>query len=189
MTSQNFLFKAIAEFFSKPPEEIFPKNDSSIDKSLDFALSLPQYLSALSEFDRSKVVNLMEFILNNPLPAYLKKMIIFDAAHRKHRKARKIFKIRANPRDTQPKKKKSKKKSKVAAQVATYVEHESIDGTEHNIVFRLDRDQVMEVRRGKFAYRREPKIPVRENKAFEYRESHSSYCGERKTLKNWLYFV
>lgn len=193
MTSQNFLTKAMEDFITNPPEDVFPKTDEKIDKSLDFALSLPEYLAALNKRDRSRVVGLMEFILNNPLPAYLKKLLILESADTTKRKnVRDLLKFKEyHPNYLPPKKKKSSKRkdTKIRTKVAGYVDYQNVDGTDHNIIIRLGADQIMNVRRGRFPFQRDPKIPVKENKAFECRESHSSYCGVRKTLKNWLYFV
>lgn len=190
MNSPNLLIKAMKKFFNKPPEEVFPHTDSSINKSLDFALSLSQYLAALDVVDRTEVINLMEFILTNPLPAPQKKTMIMQTIQKHNTTKKKPLALSLNPKTKKGKKAKPRKPKKKTAKVAGYLNYENIEGTEHNIVFRLEQDHIMEVRKNRFPYKRDPKIKVKENKAFECRETHSSYCGKtRAGLRNWLYFV
>ncbi len=83
----------------------------------------------------------------------------------------------------------TKKKPIFKADVAKFVDVRQINGTGYNVELRLDFDRIMAVRQGHFNYKRQPKIEVRDNKTFEYRESFSGFCGRPYTLKNWLYYT
>ncbi len=71
-----------------------------------------------------------------------------------------------------------------------YRHQESIEGTPYVMEYVFSKDQLFKFRRGKYKdLYREPKIEIVPTKCSEMRDEFSAYCGTRKTIKNWLFYV
>lgn len=55
--------------------------------------------------------------------------------------------------------------------------------------YALTPDEIMNYRKNHFQIERVPKIEVRETKSSELKEEFGTYCGVKKTIKNWLYWT
>lgn len=55
--------------------------------------------------------------------------------------------------------------------------------------YTLTPDEIMSYRKNHFQIEREPIIEVRETKSSELKEEFGTYCGVKKTIKNWLYWT
>lgn len=64
-----------------------------------------------------------------------------------------------------------------------------VEQTDFVMEYTLSWDQVFEVSKNKFKIDRNPKIEVHVTKTSDMRDEFSSYCGRKKTIKNWLFYV
>lgn len=108
------------------------------------------------------------------------------------------------PEDTSPKpqkrpaglklvkKKKKKKKAKPEKKKFNLLQFKQkvpIEGTNYQMEVYLDKEVIDRTRQGKIDISKDPKIRVNYNKVADLRDEFSSYCSERKKLKNWLYYA
>lgn len=102
-----------------------------------------------------------------------------EAAVRKHLGSRKRKKH---------KKKRKKKKEPVKFKLGKFKFIEEVD--DHYVMeYGLTLDEIMTYRKNHFHLDREPEIMVRETKSSEMKEEFGTYCGVKKTIKNWLFWV
>lgn len=55
--------------------------------------------------------------------------------------------------------------------------------------YRLRPEDIMKYRKNHFHVFKEPRIEVRATKTSELKEEFGNYCGVKKSIKNWLYWV
>lgn len=91
-------------------------------------------------------------------------------------------------KDKKKKKKKKKKKEPTHFELRNFKFIEEVDD-QYVMEYRLTLDEIMEFRKNHFQLEKEPKIMVRDTKASELKEEFGTYCGVKKTIKNWLYWV
>lgn len=91
------------------------------------------------------------------------------------------------------KKKRSKKKGHVVVKksypVRKYKEVVEVDDTGYIVEYVLDENTIYEVSKNRFRYLDPPKIDVVPTKTTDLRDEFSSYCGSKKSIKNWLFYV
>lgn len=89
------------------------------------------------------------------------------------------------------KKRKLKKKSekKKTYPVRRFKETIPIEDTNYVMEYSLSWDKVFELSKNKFKIDRNPKIEVHVTKTADMRDEFNSYCGRKKTIKNWLFYV
>lgn len=90
--------------------------------------------------------------------------------------------------------KKKKKKKKVIPEkkkfnLLKFKQKVPIEGTNYEMEMYLEKEVIDKTRKGKIDPTKEPKINVHYNKVADLRDEFSSYCSERKKLKNWLYYA
>lgn len=84
---------------------------------------------------------------------------------------------------------KKKKKGPIKAELTKFKFVEEID-KDHIMEYGLSEDEIMSYRKHNFKLSKPPIYEVRTTKSSEMKEELSSYCGKnRKTIKNWLYWV
>lgn len=88
----------------------------------------------------------------------------------------------ARPRKSKPKKKLFK------SQLIKFKFVEPIDD-DHVMEYGLSEQEIMNYRRRHFKVENPPIFEVRTNKTSEMKEEFGTYCGIKKTIKNWLYWV
>lgn len=86
------------------------------------------------------------------------------------------------------KKKKKKKHEPIKFDFRKFKFVEEVDD-KYVMEYRLTRDEIMSYRKNHFHLERDPKIAVRETKSSELKEEFGTYCGAKKTIKNWLFWV
>lgn len=64
-----------------------------------------------------------------------------------------------------------------------------VEDTNYVMEYALNFERVMEVSKNRFDIHSEPKIAVTVTKATDLRDEFSSYCGDRKAIKNWLFYT
>ncbi|KAK7584124.1 hypothetical protein V9T40_005087 [Parthenolecanium corni] len=92
------------------------------------------------------------------------------------------------------KKRKKKKKKKKIEKVGTFSIRKyrtTIPVVDSNYVmeYGLTWDQIYRISKNRFDHNRMPKIEISMNKNADLRDEFSSYCGQKKTIKNWLFYV
>lgn len=90
------------------------------------------------------------------------------------------------------KKKKKKKKmipEKKKFSLLKFKQKVPIEGTNYQMEVYLDKEVIDRTRQGKIDISKQPQIQVSYNKVADLRDEFSSYCSERKKLKNWLYYA
>ncbi len=97
----------------------------------------------------------------------------------------------ANQGRTSKKKKKKKKTKKKEPIKFELVKFKFVEPVDDNYVmeYGLPPDEIMDYRKNQFHIERDPKILIRETKSSELKEEFGTYCGVKKTIKNWLYWV
>ncbi|KAL6958497.1 hypothetical protein U1Q18_051078 [Sarracenia purpurea var. burkii] len=81
-----------------------------------------------------------------------------------------------------------KPKPKVKAQLAKHKFVESVDD-QHIMEYGLTKEEIMNYRKHRFNISNQPLVEVKMNKTAEMKEEFGTYCGIKKTIKNWLYYV
>lgn len=87
------------------------------------------------------------------------------------------------------KKKKKVKKPLSSFPVRRFRETLPVEGTVYEIEYRLTPDRIYQVSKNRIKYAKEPKIEPMPNKTQDLRDEFSTYCGVKKTIKNWLFYV
>lgn len=65
-----------------------------------------------------------------------------------------------------------------------------IEGTDYVIEYTLSEDKKMEIRKGHFRdISQPPKLDFKSTKSTDLRDEYSAYCGQKKYIKNWLYYA
>ncbi|XKL67090.1 hypothetical protein PGB90_010510 [Kerria lacca] len=184
--------------------------DTNISKTSNYTFSLNEFLSSLNKPEHAIVKDFFDSFIVNHLNDNLEDPCSIHGDHdidlERRSNIKKEFRIQnpisdefkikskvifhPNEMDGRQILKNNKKKRKTATvDVTKFVDFMEIDGTDYKIMFRLNFDQIMEHRKDHINYKRVPKIKVKNNKAYEYREANSNYCGQRQTVKNWLYYT
>ncbi len=88
-------------------------------------------------------------------------------------------------------KKRNKKKVAKAKPFAVrrHKEVVPIKETAYVMEYGLTWDQIYEISKNRFHIDRNPKVEVHVTKASDMRDEFSSYCGQKKTIKNWLFYI
>lgn len=92
----------------------------------------------------------------------------------------------------QLKKKKKKKKAKPEKKkfnLMKFKQKVPIEGTDYRMEVYLEKEVIDRTRKGKIDISKDPKVEVKYNKVADLRDEFSSYCSERKKLKNWLFYA
>ncbi|KAK7584125.1 hypothetical protein V9T40_005088 [Parthenolecanium corni] len=85
--------------------------------------------------------------------------------------------------------KKPNKKKKDTYPVRKFKVKIPVEDSNYVMEYSLLFDKIFEVSRNKFDLNKNPKFEVAQNKTQDLRDEFSSYCGQKKTIKNWLFFV
>lgn len=86
------------------------------------------------------------------------------------------------------KKKKKKKPEPIKFDFRKFKYVEPVDD-EYVMEYALTPDEIMNYRKNHFQIERDPRIEVRDTKSSELKEEFGTYCGIKKTIKNWLYWT
>lgn len=87
------------------------------------------------------------------------------------------------------KKRASKKKKRESYPVRRLKVKIPVEDTDYVMEYSLLFDKIFEVSRNRFDLNKNPRIEVAANKTQDLRDEFSSYCGQKKTIKNWLFYV
>lgn len=91
-----------------------------------------------------------------------------------------------------PEKKKKKKvvgPTKFRANLRDFTERIAIEGTDYVMEMYLAPDIIENTRKYNIDITKQPKIVPNSTTAADMRDEYSTYCGQRKSIKNWLYYV
>lgn len=98
--------------------------------------------------------------------------------------------IKLQRKAKKPKKKKNHKKNKKEAYpVRKFRVRIPVEDSNYVMEYGLLFEKIFEVSRNRFDLLRNPRIEVMPNKTQDLRDEFSSYCGQKKTIKNWLFYV
>lgn len=92
------------------------------------------------------------------------------------------------------KRKRKKKKKKVEKKIRTFAVRKQkttipVEDSNYVMEYSLTWDQIYQMSKNHFDHSRLPRIEIAMNKSADLRDEFSSYCGQKKTIKNWLFYV
>lgn len=87
------------------------------------------------------------------------------------------------------KRRRHKLKKKQIYQVRRFVGKVPVKNTGYVMEYRLLFDKIFQISKNRFNLQKEPKIEITPTKTQDLRDEFSSYCGQKKTIKNWLFYV
>ncbi|XKL68891.1 hypothetical protein PGB90_006660 [Kerria lacca] len=95
------------------------------------------------------------------------------------------------PSRFQKKKRKKKNQAQLPKKVnlRNFTQKIPVTGTNYTMELYLGPEIIDRTRKGKFNIAKEPKIEISTNRSSDLRDEFASYCGQKKKLKNWLYYV
>lgn len=86
-------------------------------------------------------------------------------------------------------KRKSSKKRKASYAVRRLKETVPVAGVGYVMELSLTSEKIYQLSKNHIKRDEEPKFQVKPNRAQDLKDEFSSYCGEKKKIKNWLYYV
>lgn len=99
--------------------------------------------------------------------------------------------VNAKMPTVQPEKKKRRKRKpkKQKANLREFKQEIPIEGMNYVMEVVLEQQLIENTRVGNIDFRKDPKFAVKTTKTTDLRDEFSSYCGQRKGIKNWLFQV
>ncbi len=87
------------------------------------------------------------------------------------------------------KKRKTTKKHKKPYPVRKFTGQIPVQDSDYVMEYTLHDDRIYELSKNRFDLYKNPIFEVAPNKTQDLRDEFSSYCGQKKTIKNWLFYV